>query len=107
VFNAGKEIEAMKRLTLHRSASSLYRFIASVAQLCPSVVHVRSQTIPNEPRLPENITDNLCTTVPFSQLINFSSVGNTYQMMFIMSFRQSRGPGTFCFKSDPICTNFV
>jgi hypothetical protein len=28
-FNAGKDIEAMKRLTLHRTASSLYRFIAS------------------------------------------------------------------------------
>jgi hypothetical protein len=26
VFNAGKEIEAMKRLTLHRIASSLHRF---------------------------------------------------------------------------------
>jgi hypothetical protein len=25
-FNAGKEIEAMKRLTLHRIASSLHRF---------------------------------------------------------------------------------
>jgi hypothetical protein len=38
-FNAGKEIEAMKHLTLHRIAtslhrSSLHRFIASVAQLC-------------------------------------------------------------------------
>jgi hypothetical protein len=33
-FNPGKEIEAMKLLTLHRTASSLYRFIASVAQLC-------------------------------------------------------------------------
>jgi hypothetical protein len=39
-FNAGKEIEAMKRLTIHRIASShrfiasLHRFIASVAQLC-------------------------------------------------------------------------
>ncbi len=32
-FNAGKEIEAMKRLTLHRIASSLHRFIASSAQL--------------------------------------------------------------------------
>ncbi len=32
-FNAGKEIEAMKRLTLHRIASSLHRFIASTAQL--------------------------------------------------------------------------
>jgi hypothetical protein len=28
-FNAGKESEAMKRLTLHRIASSLQRFIAS------------------------------------------------------------------------------
>jgi hypothetical protein len=27
-------IEAMKHLTLHRIASSLYRFIASIAQLC-------------------------------------------------------------------------
>jgi hypothetical protein len=27
-FNAGKKIEAMKRLTLHHIASSLYRFIA-------------------------------------------------------------------------------
>jgi hypothetical protein len=26
-FNAGKEIEAMKRLTLHRITSSLHRFI--------------------------------------------------------------------------------
>jgi hypothetical protein len=33
VFNAGKEIEAMKRLMFHRIASALYRFIASVAQL--------------------------------------------------------------------------
>ncbi len=40
MFNAGKEIEAMKRLTLHRIASShrfiassLHRFIASIAQL--------------------------------------------------------------------------
>jgi hypothetical protein len=32
-FNAGKEIDAMKRLTLHRIASSLHRFIASIAQL--------------------------------------------------------------------------
>jgi hypothetical protein len=32
-FNAGKEIEAMNRLTLHRSASSLHRFIAFVAQV--------------------------------------------------------------------------
>jgi hypothetical protein len=32
-FNAGKEIEAMKRLTLHRIASSLHHFMASVAQL--------------------------------------------------------------------------
>jgi hypothetical protein len=32
-FNAGKEIEAMKRLTLHCIASSLHRFIAFVAQL--------------------------------------------------------------------------
>jgi hypothetical protein len=32
-FNAGKEIEAMKRLTLHRIASLLHRFIASIAQL--------------------------------------------------------------------------
>ncbi len=30
-FNAGKEIEAMKRLTVHHIASSLYRFIASGA----------------------------------------------------------------------------
>jgi hypothetical protein len=30
-FNAGKEIEAMKRLTLHRISSSLHRFIASSA----------------------------------------------------------------------------
>jgi hypothetical protein len=29
-LNAGKEIEAMKRLTLHRIASSLHRFIAPV-----------------------------------------------------------------------------
>jgi hypothetical protein len=28
------KIEAMKRLMLHRIASSLHRFIASVAQLC-------------------------------------------------------------------------
>jgi hypothetical protein len=34
VFNAGKEIEAMKRLTLHRIALLLHRFIASIAQLC-------------------------------------------------------------------------
>jgi hypothetical protein len=34
LFNAGKEIEAMKRLMLHCVASSLYRFIAFVAQLC-------------------------------------------------------------------------
>jgi hypothetical protein len=34
VLNAGKEIEAMKRLTLHRIASSLHRFITLVAQLC-------------------------------------------------------------------------
>jgi hypothetical protein len=34
VFNAGKDVEAMKRLTLHHIASSLYRFIASTAQLC-------------------------------------------------------------------------
>jgi hypothetical protein len=33
-LNTGKEIEAMKRLTLHRIASSLHRFIAFVAQLC-------------------------------------------------------------------------
>jgi hypothetical protein len=33
VFNSGKEIEAMKHLTLHCIASSLYRFITSVAQL--------------------------------------------------------------------------
>jgi hypothetical protein len=33
VFNVGKEIEAMKRLTLHRIASSLHRFNALVAQL--------------------------------------------------------------------------
>jgi hypothetical protein len=32
-INAGKEIEAMKRLQLHRIASLVYRFIASVAQL--------------------------------------------------------------------------
>jgi hypothetical protein len=32
-FNAGKDIEAMKHLTLHLIASSLYRLIASVAQL--------------------------------------------------------------------------
>jgi hypothetical protein len=32
-FYAGKDIEAMKRLTLHRIASLLYRFIASIAQL--------------------------------------------------------------------------
>ncbi len=32
-FNAGKEIKAMKRLTLHRIASSLLRFIAPSAQL--------------------------------------------------------------------------
>ncbi len=38
MFNAGKEIEASKRLTLHRMASWLYRFIASVAQLCLSVL---------------------------------------------------------------------
>jgi hypothetical protein len=31
---AGNEIEAMKHLMLHRIASSLYHFIASVAQLC-------------------------------------------------------------------------
>ncbi len=31
--NAGKEIEAMKCLMFHRIASSLYRFIASGAQL--------------------------------------------------------------------------
>jgi hypothetical protein len=35
VFNAGKEIEAMKHLMLHHIASSLYCFIASIAQLCP------------------------------------------------------------------------
>jgi hypothetical protein len=33
-FNAGIEIEAKKRLTLHRIASSLHCFIAPVAQLC-------------------------------------------------------------------------
>ncbi len=33
-FNVGKKSEAMKRLTLHRIASSLHRFIASSAQLC-------------------------------------------------------------------------
>jgi hypothetical protein len=38
VFNAGKEIEAMKRLTLHHIASSLYRFIASLL-LLPSFVY--------------------------------------------------------------------
>jgi hypothetical protein len=32
-LNAGKEIEAMKGLTFHCIASSLYRFIASFAQL--------------------------------------------------------------------------
>jgi hypothetical protein len=32
-FNAGKEIEAMKHLTLHHTVSSLYCFIASVGQL--------------------------------------------------------------------------
>jgi hypothetical protein len=32
-FNAGKEIEAMKRLTLHSITSSLHRLIASIAQL--------------------------------------------------------------------------
>ncbi len=37
-FNAGKEIEAMKRLTLHRIASSLHRFIASSAQLWYTVM---------------------------------------------------------------------
>jgi hypothetical protein len=34
VFNTGKEIEAMKHLMLHRIATSLHRFITSVAQLC-------------------------------------------------------------------------
>jgi hypothetical protein len=34
MFNAGKEIEVMKHLTLHRIASSFYRFIAPGAQLC-------------------------------------------------------------------------
>jgi uncharacterized membrane protein len=33
-FNAGKEIEAMKRLTLHRITSLLHCFITFVAQLC-------------------------------------------------------------------------
>jgi hypothetical protein len=33
VFNAGKEIEAMKRSMLHLIASLLHRFIASVAHL--------------------------------------------------------------------------
>jgi hypothetical protein len=37
-LNAGKEIEAMKRLTLHHIASSLYRFIASVAHLCVTMM---------------------------------------------------------------------
>jgi hypothetical protein len=32
-FTAGKEIEAMKRLTLHRIASLIHYFIASGAQL--------------------------------------------------------------------------
>jgi hypothetical protein len=35
VFNAGKEIEAMKWLTLHRS---LHRLIASIAQLCSGMM---------------------------------------------------------------------
>ncbi len=39
-FNAGKESEAMKRLTLHRIASSLHRFIASSAQLCPFYIQL-------------------------------------------------------------------
>jgi hypothetical protein len=34
VFNAGKEIEAMKRLTLHRIASSLHR------SYCPALKRV-------------------------------------------------------------------
>jgi hypothetical protein len=33
-FNAGKEIEGMKRLTLHCIASSLHRFITPGAQFC-------------------------------------------------------------------------
>jgi hypothetical protein len=37
-FNAGKEIEVMKRLTLHHIASSLHRCYASVAQLCSLVL---------------------------------------------------------------------
>jgi hypothetical protein len=32
-YNAGKEIEVMKCLTLHHIASSLFHFIASGAQL--------------------------------------------------------------------------
>jgi hypothetical protein len=34
MFKAGKEIEAMKRLTLYRIASLLRSFIPSIAQLC-------------------------------------------------------------------------
>jgi hypothetical protein len=33
-FNDGKEIKAMKRLTLHHNVLKHYCFIASVAQLC-------------------------------------------------------------------------
>jgi hypothetical protein len=35
-FKMSKEIEVMKRLTLHRMASLLYCFIASVAHFCLS-----------------------------------------------------------------------
>jgi hypothetical protein len=37
-FNAGKDFEVMKRLTLHRIASLLHRFIASLL-LLPSFAY--------------------------------------------------------------------
>jgi hypothetical protein len=40
-FNAGKEIEAMKRLMLHCIASKLYRFLV----LVPSFAHLMQNTI--------------------------------------------------------------
>jgi hypothetical protein len=48
VFNAGKDIEAMKHLTLHRIASLLYRFC------CPALGRgiVPGLSVPGTGRLP-------------------------------------------------------
>ncbi len=58
-FNAGKEIEAMKRLTLHRLASSLHCFIASIAQLFSPPSQWEGE------KLVYNLSRPKTTTMPF------------------------------------------